>query len=272
MFALDVCPSTLCNFLKKSNFSRKKMQLVARQRDQELRVAFVRDVSLYAKQVLVFVDETGCDRRDALRKYGYGVRGKPVKCQKLLVRGERISVIAAMTIGGILDLKISRENVTGEIFTDFTRRQLLPHLMTFNGLNPNSVVVLDNCSVHHVSGVADVIQEVGALVHYLPPYSPDFNPIELLFSKVKSAIRAMELELSATRDIESIVLAAFSTVTATDCQSWIESCQLYSHDIIFRTAKQVHGLKLACVMHPGLSLFAQSAQSQTECFLHIVAV
>ncbi len=70
--------------------------------------------------------------------------------------------------------------------------------------------------------MADVIQEVGAIVHYLPPYSPDFNPIELLFSKVKSVIRAMELELSATQDIESIV-------TAMDCEAWIESCGLYNH-------------------------------------------
>ena len=114
--------------------------------------------------------------------------------------------------------------VTGDIFNE---RVLLPHLMTFS-FNPNSGVVLDNCSVHHVSGVADVIQEVGALVHYLPPYSPDFNPIELLFSKVKSVIRAMELELSATLDIESIVLGAFSTVTATDCKAWTDSCTLYN--------------------------------------------
>ncbi len=77
--------------------------------------------------------------------------------------------------------------------------------------------------------MADVIQEVGAIVHYLPPYSPDLNPIELLFSKVKSVIKAMELELSATQDIESIVLAAFSTVTAMDCEAWIESCGLYNH-------------------------------------------
>ena len=135
------------------------------------------------------------------------------------MRGERVSVIAAMTTEGVLDL---------DIFIDLIERVLLPHLMTFNRFNPNSVVVMDNCSVHHVSGVADVIQEVGALVHYLPPHSPDFNPIELLFSKVKSVIRAMELELSATLDIESIVLAAFSTVTATEYKAWIDSCTLYN--------------------------------------------
>ncbi len=227
MYGLDISPSSVCNFLKRSNFSRKKMQLIALQRDQELRATFVSDVSLYPMHSLVFIDETGCDRRNALRKYGYGLRGRPVRCQKLLVRGVRVSVIAAMTIEGVLDLKVVQGTVTGEIFTDFVQRQLLPHLMPFDGTNGNSIAVLDNCSVHHVPGV-EAIEEVGAIIHFLPPYSPDFNPIELLFSKVKSALRAMELELSATQDIESIVLAAFCTVTPEDCKAWIRSCAIYS--------------------------------------------
>lgn len=65
---------------------------------------------------IVFIDETGCDRRDAIRRYGYGLRGKPVKCQKLLVRGERISVMAAMTKECVLDVEIIRGSVTGDIF------------------------------------------------------------------------------------------------------------------------------------------------------------
>lgn len=100
--------------------------------------------------------------------------------------------------------------------------------MTFNGVDPNSVVIMDNFSVHHVSGVDSCIEDVGALVHYLPPYSPDYNPIEMLFGKVKSAIRAMELELSATDDIETIVLSAFATVTAEDCENWINACCIYN--------------------------------------------
>ena len=118
------------------------MQLVALLRDEELRSTFTRDVSLYEPHFLIFIDETGCDRRHSLRKYGYGLRGKPVKCQKLLVRGKYISVIAAMTIHGVLDLKIVRETVTGDVFIDFIERQVLPNLMTFNGQNSNSIVMI----------------------------------------------------------------------------------------------------------------------------------
>ena len=78
MFGLEVSVASLCNFLKKSNFSRKKMQLVALQMDQGLRTQFVTDVSLYNADTLIFIDETGCDRRNTIRKHGYGVRGKPV--------------------------------------------------------------------------------------------------------------------------------------------------------------------------------------------------
>lgn len=76
--------------------------------------------------------------------------------------------------------------------------------MTFNGTNPSSVVITDKSSVHHISGVANIIEEVGALMHYLPPYSPDYYPIEILFSKVKSSLRAFELEINCS-DIDCIL-------------------------------------------------------------------
>ena len=230
MFSLDVSIASICKLLKASNFSRKKLQLVALQRDSIIRERYVLATSLFNLDMMVFIDESGCDRRDAIRKYGYGLRGMPVKSQKLLVRGQRISVIAAMTVDCILDLKIIRGNVTGEIFLDFINTVLLQHLMTFNGYNPNSVIIMDNCSVHHVHGVVKSLHQVGTLVQFLPPYSPDYNPIELLFSKVKSIMRAMEVELSVTDDIESIVLSAFSLITSEDCSAWVHNVYDNIHD------------------------------------------
>ena len=113
------------------------------------------------------------------------------------------------------------EKVSLVTFYDFIQKRLLPNLMPFNGFNLDSVVIMDNCSVHHVTSL---IQEVATIVHFLPPYSPDFIPIELLFSKLKYLIRTMELEMDATSDIETIVLAALSE---DDYKNWMYSIGLY---------------------------------------------
>ena len=101
----------------------------------------------------------------------------------------------------------------GDTLLEFVERDLLPVLQPFNGMNPNSVVIMDNCSVHHVARVKSLITEVGALLHYLPPYSPDLNPIEECFSKVKSCLKSTEI---VNDDLETAVLAAFTCVTPND--------------------------------------------------------
>ena len=101
-------------------------------------------------------------------------------------------------------------------------------MMPFNGVNQHSIVVLDNCSIHHVEGITSMIEEAGALVHFLPPYSPDFNPIEEMFSKVKIEMKNQEQSMAGVPDIETIVLSAFSTVTPDDCKGWILNNSIYT--------------------------------------------
>ena len=178
--------------------------------------------------MFIFVDESGADRRDALRKYAYSWKGSPAKSCKLLVRGEHITAIALMSCNGILDCKIVHGSVNGEIFYNFVQSNILPHLMPFNGTNPHSVVVLDNAAIHHIDGIKTMIEEVGALVLFLPPYSPDYNPIEEAFGKVKSLTKAYEQELeSGEMDIEDIVLASFSHISPEDCTGWISDSKIY---------------------------------------------
>ncbi len=112
------------------------------------------------------------------------------------MRGELISLLAFMSTTGVLDCQLVHGSVNGEVFHDFVEKLLLPHLMPFDGRNPHSIVVLDNCSIHHLDKVVDMIHEVGALVHFLPPYSPDYNPIENMFSKLKAEMKAIEHYLS----------------------------------------------------------------------------
>ena len=74
----------------------------------------------------------------------------------------------------------------------------------------HSVVVLDNASIHHVDEVVKAIEDVGAIVHFLPPYSPDLNPVEEAFSKAKRMMQSLEQEMAEINDIETIVLTALN--------------------------------------------------------------
>lgn len=94
---------------------------------------------------------------------------------------------------------------------------LLSKLMPFNGTNCNTVLLLDNCSVHQLQ---QVYSDAQVPTHYLPPYSLDYNPIKLAFSKVKYSLKAMEAEMQALQDIDTILLAGFSFITPADCCAW----------------------------------------------------
>ena len=226
---LEVNISTICRFLHESGFTRQKLRYVALQRDDYLRQKFICDnMSIYDPHMLIFLDETGADRRNLLRKYGYSIRGKPAQKHTLLVRGERVSGIAMISTSGLLDVSVVKGTVDGDKFYDFVLKHLLPQLMPFDGVNAHSVVALDNCSIHHVEGITSMIEEVGALVHFLPPYSPDFNPIEETFSKVKTEMKNMEASMPDILDIETIALSAFASITPRDCQGWILNNSIYT--------------------------------------------
>ena len=224
---MEVSLSTLCKFLSKSGFTHKRLRTVALQQDKALREQFSSEVSVYDTDMFVFVDETGSDQRNKLRRYGYSVRGIPAKTQKFLVRGERISAIACMSSAGLMDVKTLHGTANGEVFYSFVQTHLLPHLMPYNGTNPHSVVVLDNCSIHHVAEVVKSINDVGAHVLFLPPYSPDLNPIEELFSKVKTTLKSAE-DIVHTSDLETLLLYSFTSVTEEDCMGWINHSQIYT--------------------------------------------
>ena len=69
------------------------------------------------------------------------------------------------------------------MFLEFIDTSLIRYILPFNGINPHSVIILDNAAIHHVDIVVDTLQSLGVLVHYLPPYSLDLNPIEEAFQK-----------------------------------------------------------------------------------------
>jgi len=133
------------------------MKYAALQRDEQLHSRFVMDVSIYSLGMLIFLDESGVDKRAGQRKYRYSLCGKLPVCHMMLIRGERVSLIAYMSMAGVLDCHIICGTVNGDIFYDFVEKFLLPHLMPFNGTNVHSVVVLDNCLIHHIDEVVDIL-------------------------------------------------------------------------------------------------------------------
>ncbi len=85
---VDVDTSTICRCLHKSGFTRQKLKITASQQDAFRREQYSSDVSVYNKEMLVFVDETDADHRNQIRRYGYSIRGRPLRHYKLLSRGE----------------------------------------------------------------------------------------------------------------------------------------------------------------------------------------
>ena len=111
--------------------------------------------------------------------------------------------------------------MNGVKFFDFLRGSLIPNMMPFDSQNPTSILVMDNCSVHHVQEVQDLIRQSGILLSFLPAYSPDLNPAEEAFSYVKGYLRKHDALLQCGVNICDIIRAGFDSITATQCQSWI---------------------------------------------------
>jgi len=89
------------------------------------------------------------------------------------------------------DVFLAEGMVNGSRFEQFVREHLIPVLMPFNGSNSHSIVLMDNASVHHAQEVIDLIKDQAqAKVIFLPPYSPDLNPVEPVFSNVKGIMKA----------------------------------------------------------------------------------
>jgi len=129
MVGVSITLLSLCRFLSHVRFSHQKMKYAALQRDEQLCSRFVMDVSIYNLDMLIFLDESGVYKRASQRKYGYSLRGKPPVCHKMVIRDERVSLIAFMSMAGVLDCHIIRATVNGDIFYDLVEKFLLPHLI-----------------------------------------------------------------------------------------------------------------------------------------------
>ena len=141
------------------------------------------------------------------------------------MRGQRISAISTISTEGLvaLDLK-SSGTVDSDFFYNFIRGSLIPQMNPFDGMNPKSIVIMDNCSIHHVSEAKQLFDVVGIPVFFLPPYRPDYNPIEQTFSYVKYYLKQHDALIQTIGDPEVVVQAAFTNIVPSHCKGWIDNC------------------------------------------------
>jgi transposase len=160
---------------------------------------------------LVFVDESGANTQ-MTRRYGHSPVGRRLVCPVPHGHYQTTTLIAAVRLRGPQAPWLFDGAVDGELFLAWVKQGLVPTLQR------NDVVILDNLATHKVAGVREAIEAAGARLEYLPPYSPDFNPIEPMWSKVKQALKSR-----APRNARQLLKAAgtaFATVTPADCQGF----------------------------------------------------
>lgn len=150
------------------------------------------------------------------RHYGRAPSGERVGEATPQSHWRTLTVVGAITQQGVLASMTIESPTDGEVFLAFVEEGLSPRLQA------GQVVIMDNLRAHKVEGVREKIEATGARLLYLPPYSPDFNPIEQIWSKVKQFLRSVKARTVETLD--QAVGDALNAVTADDTAGCFEGC------------------------------------------------
>lgn len=153
---------------------------------------------------------------DLLRRYGRSLRGLRVRDHTPCGHWQTHTVVAGLRLEGLTATAVFNGPIDNASFLAYVEQILVPTLQ------PGDVVVLDNLAVHKQAEVDMAIRDVGASLRFLPPYSPDFNPIELAFAKLKAFMRAARPR--SFDEVCELVAAALGLYSATECASYVRHC------------------------------------------------
>ena len=168
---------------------------------------------------LVFIDETGA-ATDMARRYGRCPRGQRLVASVPWGHWKTTTFVAALRVEGITAPCVFDGPMDGPCFRAYIDQLVVPIL------RPGDIVVMDNLPSHKVVGIREAIEAAGAELRYLPPYSPDLNPIEQFFAKLKALLRK-----AAARTIDALFAAiadALTAVSPQECQNYLAN-QGYRH-------------------------------------------
>ena len=187
----------------------------ASERNEAARAAWRTEVAELQPEDLVFLDETG-SHLSYTPTHAWAPRGQRAYATAPANRGENKTVVAALTLAGVGPLLRFEGAMTTVRFAGYVRHLLAPTLRA------GQVVVADNLKAHHSPAVRAAIEARGARFLPLPAYSPDFNPIEATFSKVKQFLRRAQARTDD--ELRAATWAAFATVTPTEVAGWFTHC------------------------------------------------
>jgi transposase len=163
----------------------------------------------------VFLDESGVTTQ-MTRLWGRAFRGERVREGAPAGHWQTVTLLGAMTVAGLVATMTIPSPTDGDIFLAYVEQVLCPTL------KPGQVVVMDNLSAHKVSGVRQSIEQVGATLVYLPPYSPDFNPIDQCWAKIKQWLRSAKAR--AIDALDHAITEAIAAVTPQNAAAWFNHC------------------------------------------------
>ncbi len=156
-----------------------------------------------------------------MRMYARAPRGQRARGTRPHKRGKNVSMIGAIALSGIIASTNLLGSIDGLTFEAFVLSKLIPQLWR------GAVVVWDNYSIHKGKEIEQAIVSAGARLIYLPPYSPDFNPIENCWSKVKNILRSIGAR--TYKDLDAAIAFAYSQVSLKDIRNWFaHSCYCIS--------------------------------------------
>lgn len=179
------------------------------------RARWVKAVKRVSHQRLLFIDESGA-KTNMTRLYGRATRGQRVHDRVPNGRWQTTTMIAAIGRNGPQAPWVLDGPMDGEAFAVWAQRVLAPTL------KEGDIVVMDNLSVHKNTQAREAILAVGALIWNLPPYSPDLNPIEKMWSKVKAHLR--KAKARDTQSLYRVIADALAQVSHGDITNWFDSC------------------------------------------------
>ena len=164
-----------------------------------------------APERLIFIDETGASTKMA-RLRGWSRKGE--RCRASIPHGhwKTTTLTAGLRLSGLAAPMLLDGPMHGAAFKAYVEQVLVPEL------DPGDIVVMDNLPAHKVAGIRQAIEAAGATLLYLPPYSPDCNPIEMAFAKLKALLR--KAAARTVDDLWDAIAAAIDAFTSTECENY----------------------------------------------------